>query len=91
MTRGTEMEQTTEQQLMSELLGVIEDGWFANTSGWPGVDWYEEQIFNESRLYSKLGKEDARTVLGIWRRFKAVAAVTNKLRVARRSEQLIER
>ncbi len=91
MARGTETEQTTEQQLMEELLGVIEDGWFANTSGWPDVAWYEENIFNETRLYSKLGKDDARTVLGIWRRFKAAVAVANKLRAARLAEQLIER
>ena len=36
-------------------------------------EWYEDQIFNEARLYEALGKEDARTVLGIFRQFKEVA------------------
>lgn len=88
---GTEMTQTTEQQLMDELLEVIENFWLTDTSGAPGHEWYKEQIFNESRLYSKLGKEDARTVLGIWRRFKAVVAVAHKLRNARQMEKLKER
>lgn len=35
-------------------------------------DWYEENIFNESRLYKSLGKDDARSVLGIFRRFREV-------------------
>ena len=34
--------------------------------------WYEARIFNETRLYKALGKDDARAVLGIWRRFKEV-------------------
>lgn len=40
--------------------------------GRPDLEWYEDKIFNEERLYEDLGKEDARSVLGIWRRFRAV-------------------
>lgn len=36
----------------------------------PACEWYEEVIFNEQRLYNDLGKDDARSVLGIWRRFR---------------------
>lgn len=39
------------------------------TSGWV---WEEENVFNENRLYEALGKDDARTVLSIWRRFKEI-------------------
>jgi hypothetical protein len=85
------MAQTTEQQLMDELLEAVEDGWFEGTGGWPDAHWYEETIFNEDRLYDALGKDQARTVLGIWRRFKAVVAVAHKLRNARRMEKLRER
>jgi len=53
---------------------------FADNKGWvygkknptESWEWEEEYIFNESRLYPTLGKDDARSVLGVWRRFKAV-------------------
>lgn len=34
------------------------------------VEWYEENIFNESVLYEALGKERARDVLRIWNEYK---------------------
>ena len=40
--------------------------------------WYEANIFNETRLYKALGKEDARSVLGIWRRFKETCQLLTK-------------
>lgn len=40
--------------------------------------WEEEEIFNESRLYEALGKDDARTVLGVWRKFKKVCQLVRK-------------
>ena len=33
---------------------------------------YERDLFNETRLYGALGKDDARSVLGIWRRLRDV-------------------
>jgi len=41
-------------------------------SGEESFDWYEQHIFNESRLYHALGKDEARSVLGVWRRFRQV-------------------
>jgi len=41
-------------------------------------DWYEENIFNEARLYKALGKDDARSVLSIWGRFKEACSVIRK-------------
>lgn len=40
--------------------------------------WYEEEIFNESRLYKALGKDEARTVLNIFQRFKELCQLTRK-------------
>lgn len=53
---------------------------FADNRGWvygekgpaESWEWSEEHIFNESRLYSALGKDDARSVLGVWRRFREI-------------------
>lgn len=56
-----------------------EDGWIEGLSGQPidrQLDWFEgsgANIFTEQRLYKALGKEDARSVLGIWRRFRLIA------------------
>jgi len=33
---------------------------------------YEKDLFNETRLYGALGKDDARSVLGVWRRLREV-------------------
>ena len=41
-------------------------------------DWYEENIFNESRLYKALGKDNARSVLNIWREFKEICHLVRK-------------
>ena len=41
-------------------------------------DWYEKNIFNESRLYKAFGKDDARTVLSIWNDFKEICHVVRK-------------
>lgn len=53
---------------------------FAGKEGWvygcrdgdASFRWEEEHIFNESRLYEALGKDDARSVLGVWNRFRRV-------------------
>lgn len=53
---------------------------FADKEGWiqgrrsdeESWEWEEEHIFNEARLYEALGKDDARSVLGVWRRFRTV-------------------
>lgn len=53
---------------------------FGDKEGWihgcPDRDasfrWDEEHIFNETRLYKALGKDDARSVLGVWNRFRRV-------------------
>jgi len=62
-------------------ISEINKGIFDGSQGSPNVDWWEtgvksksgktisEGIFNESRLYSALGKQDARSVLSIWRRY----------------------
>lgn len=48
-------------------------GWvYGCQSGEESWEWYVECIFNEARLYAALGKDDARSVLGVWRRFRAV-------------------
>ncbi len=43
---------------------------FDGRPGSPKVDWWEKQVFNEKVLYEALGKEDARSVLVIWQRYK---------------------
>lgn len=48
---------------------------FSGKGGSPEADWYEETIFNEERLYESLGKEDARTVLYIWGRYRKAVEV----------------
>ena len=35
-------------------------------------EWEEDHLFNEARLYQVLGKDDARSILGIWRRFREI-------------------
>jgi len=42
--------------------------------------WYEERIFNESRLYEALGKDDGRSILGIWNRFHAVCELLVRIK-----------
>lgn len=59
-----------------ELWPFCEDGWIEGLRSElqsAQLDWYEEHIFNEERLYKALGKEDARSVLGVWRRFRQLA------------------
>ncbi len=53
-----------------EEMSDVNKGIFDGSQGSPKEDWWEKQVFNESRLYEALGKEDARTVLTIWRRYK---------------------
>ena len=40
------------------------------------VKQYEENLFNETVLYEALGKDDARTVLGIWNEYKAMKGLS---------------
>jgi hypothetical protein len=66
------------QEWRNELRPFCEDGWIEGLSRRPmkdQLDWYEQagDIFNERRLYKALGKENARSVLGIWRRFRFIA------------------
>ncbi len=51
-------------------LSEINKGIFDGTQGSPKVKWWEEEIFNEEVLYEALGKENARSVLAIWERYK---------------------
>jgi len=64
-----------------EILGIwVENRPFVEGSQTIGDDynWYEENIFNEARLYKALGKDDARSVLSIWGRFKEACHVIRK-------------
>jgi len=45
---------------------------FADARRGYDLDDYEKDLFNETRLYGALGKDDARSVLGIWRRLREV-------------------
>jgi hypothetical protein len=56
-------------------LSFTNKGIFDGSQGSPKVDWWEKQIFNEDRLYTALGKEDARSVLSIWQRYKETIQV----------------
>ncbi len=58
-----------------EMLSDINKGIFSGNQGSPKVDWWEKKIFNEEVLYEALGKEDARSVLAIWRRYKETVKV----------------
>ncbi len=40
-----------------------------NNETWQG---YEEDIFNEGRLYNALGKDDARSVINIFEKFRSM-------------------
>jgi hypothetical protein len=57
---------------------------FNGGQGSPKVNWWEKQIFNETRLYESLGKEDARSVLCIWRRYKETIAMLRMIESRRR-------
>jgi hypothetical protein len=48
-------------------------------SGWENADSQEENIFNETRLYDALGKDDARTVLALWRRFHEMRVMRKRI------------
>ena len=45
---------------------------YGRNSRKPWWQWYEEELFNETRLYKALGKDDARSVLAIWEHFKRI-------------------
>lgn len=53
-----------------EKMSDLNECMFQGRFGSPNAEWYEKKIFNETRLYEALGKEDARSVLSIWRRYK---------------------
>ena len=75
-----EADSTTEA--IRELLFPFADnkGWVYGESNWEkSVEWEEKEIFNETRLYKALGKEDARSILGIWRRFHSVCDIIRKI------------
>lgn len=46
---------------------------------WLDADKQEEHVFNETRLYEALGKDDARMVLAFWRRFHEVLLLRRKI------------
>ena len=46
---------------------------------WLDADKQEEHVFNETRLYDALGKDDARMVLAFWRRFHEVLILRRKI------------
>jgi len=46
---------------------------------WLDADKQEEFVFNETRLYEALGKDDARMVLAFWRRFHEVLLLRRKI------------
>jgi len=52
---------------------AVSDHLFSGEPGSPKRRWYEEEIFNEGRLYDVLGKDDARTVLWVWRNYANLA------------------
>ncbi len=43
-------------------------------------DWeqHEEHLFNESRLYEALGKDDARTILSVWGRLRQICEILKR-------------
>lgn len=73
------MDRITEA-IIDDLLEIVAAFWFSGEQGAPEQEVYEEGIFNEMRLYKALGKEDARTVLGIFRRWTEVVKVCQTLR-----------
>lgn len=46
---------------------------------WLDADKQEEFVFNETRLYEALGKDDARMVLAFWRRFHELLLLRRKI------------
>lgn len=71
---------------IEDLLSIVEPFWFTGSQGAPRQESYEEDIFNEAQLYEALGKEDARTVLGVFRRWTEVVKVCQTLRQHRGGE-----
>lgn len=63
-----------------EELAVVKDSILAELPLVVSLNWdwteLEENLFNEKRLYTALGKEDARTVLVIYERIKKVAKLS---------------
>lgn len=47
--------------------------------GWDNPDQQEETLFNEERLYEALGKDDARTILAMWRRFHELRTMRRRI------------
>ena len=72
---------TTTLEAMFGILGVFA-GNHVFVEGEPTIEacweWYEKEIFNEGRLYEALGKDDARTVIGIFRNLKEVCQLVRK-------------
>jgi hypothetical protein len=48
-------------------------------SGWDNPDHEEQTLFNEERLYEALGKDDARTILAMWRRFHELRTLRKRI------------
>ena len=66
---------------IKELLSPFceKDGWIQGCSAAESWEWDEEHIFNEARLYKALGKDDARSVLGVWRRFRDICELLSTI------------
>lgn len=48
-------------------------------SGWDNPDSLEDSLFNEERLYEALGKDDARTILAMFRRFFEIRTMRRRI------------
>ena len=69
---------TTDWEVWRQLLDPFcEDGWIEGLKSEPmkaQLEWYEKEFMNEATLYPALGKDNARSVLRIWRDFKWMLA-----------------
>jgi hypothetical protein len=74
---GVQAGNANDQALLDQILRVMEcyhlAGVARGESGYSSPSDFEDRIFNEARLYEALGKEDARSTLALWKRYRAVA------------------
>lgn len=73
------MKKRTKNLLLA--ISAVNQHMFEGKYGSPGTVWYEKDLFNEARLYTALGKEDARTVLLIWKRYKETIRLLREIEV----------
>lgn len=58
---------------------VTHDAIHSAFTGWDNPDAQEASLFNETRLYDALGKDDARTVLALWSRFQELRVMRRRI------------